>query len=103
MGAQVRAFHPAGMEQAKLVLQNVTYCDEPYSCADRADCVVIVTEWEQFRALDLPRMKQQMACPVLIDLRNVYASEDLSQHGFMYVGVGRSDAVSPRKASRLLG
>jgi len=96
MGAQVRAFDPAGMEQAKLVLQNVTYCDGPYSCVDGADCAVIVTEWEQFRALDFARMKQHMACPVLIDLRNVYATEDLSQHGFMYVGVGRASAVSPK-------
>jgi hypothetical protein len=53
MGARVRAFDPAGMEQAKLVLPDVTYCDGPYCCADGADGLVIVTEWEQFRALDL--------------------------------------------------
>jgi UDPglucose 6-dehydrogenase len=52
---------------------------------------VIVTEWEQFRALDLDRMRQQMACPVLIDLRNVYAGEDMDQRGFLYIGVGRSN------------
>jgi UDPglucose 6-dehydrogenase len=90
MGAQVRAFDPAGMEQAKLVLHNVTYSDGPYSCVEGADCAVIATEWEQFRALDFARMKQEMACPILIDLRNVYASDDLSQHGFVYVGVGRA-------------
>jgi UDPglucose 6-dehydrogenase len=90
MGAQVRAFDPAGMEQAKPLLRNVTYCDEPYSCADGADGVVIVTEWEQFRALDLERMKRCMACPVLIDLRNIYSSEDMAKYGFIYVGVGRS-------------
>jgi UDPglucose 6-dehydrogenase len=90
MGAQVRAFDPAGMDQAKLVLQNVTYSDGPYSCVEGADCAVIATEWEQFRALDFARMKQEMACPILIDLRNVYASDDLSQHGFVYVGVGRA-------------
>ena len=71
MGALVRAFDPAGIEQAKMVLPDVTFCDGPYSCADGADGLVIVTEWEQFRALDLPRIKQHMACPVLIDLRNV--------------------------------
>jgi UDPglucose 6-dehydrogenase len=94
MGAQVRAFDPAGMEQAKPLLPDVTYCDGPYSCADGADGVVIVTEWEQFRALDLEQMKQRMACPVLIDLRNIYAGEDMGKHGFLYVGIGRSGTTS---------
>jgi UDPglucose 6-dehydrogenase len=89
MGALVRAFDPAGMEQAKLILPDVTYCDDPYSCVDGADGVVIVTEWEQFRALDLNRMKQRMACPLLVDLRNVYSSDEMERHGFLYVGVGR--------------
>ena len=98
MGARVRAFDPAGMEQAKSVLPNVTYCDGPYSCADGADGLVIVTEWEQFRALDLDRVKQQMACPVMVDLRNIYSSEDVDRHGFFYVGLGRAAA---NKATRL--
>ena len=84
MGARVRAFDPAGMEQAKLVLPDVSYCDGPYSCADGADGLVIVTEWEQFRALDLDQMKQRMACPILIDLRNIYSSNDVDRHGFFY-------------------
>jgi UDPglucose 6-dehydrogenase len=90
MGALVRAFDPAGIEQAKIVLPDVTYCDGPYSCADGADGLVIVTEWEQFRALDLPRIKQHMACPVLIDLRNIYSRDEIEGHGFLYVGVGQS-------------
>ena len=90
MGAQVRVFDPAGMEQAKVLLPEVTYCDGPYSCADGADGLVIVTEWEQFRALDLQQIKQRMACPVLIDLRNIYSSEDMAKHGFSYVGIGRN-------------
>ena len=98
MGARVRAFDSAGMEQAKSVLPNVTYCDGPYSCADGADGLVIVTEWEQFRALDLDRVKQQMACPIMIDLRNIYSSEDVDRHGFFYVGLGRAAA---NKATRL--
>ncbi|MGH9638014.1 MAG: UDP binding domain-containing protein, partial [Candidatus Angelobacter sp.] len=97
MGAKVRAFDPAGMEQAKMLLRDVTYCDGPYSCVDSADGLVIVTEWEQFRALDLNRMKQQMACPILVDLRNVYSSEDVAEHGFLYVGIGRPGHVdTPR-------
>jgi UDPglucose 6-dehydrogenase len=91
MGAKVRAFDPAGMEQAKELIPDVIFCDGPYSCVEAADGLVIVTEWEQFRALDFERMKQQMACPVLIDLRNVYSDEDMAQHGFLYVGVGRSE------------
>lgn len=99
MGARVRAFDPAGMEQAKLVLPDVSYCDGPYSCADGADGLVIVTEWEQFRALDLDQMKQRMACPILIDLRNIYSSNDVDRHGFFYVGLGRA---TPVKATRSL-
>jgi UDPglucose 6-dehydrogenase len=98
MGARVRAFDPAGMEQAKLVLPDVTYCEGPYSCADGADGLVIVTEWEQFRALDLDQMKERMACPILIDLRNIYSSDDLDRHGFFYIGLGRA---APVKATRL--
>src|SRR5271165_3161455 len=94
LGAKVRAFDPAGMKQAKELIPDVTFCDGPYSCADGADGVVIVTEWEQFRALDLEQMKQRMACPVLIDLRNIYSSEDIAKHGFLYFGVGRSPTAS---------
>ena len=98
MGATVRVIDPAGMEQAKLVLPDVTYCDGPYSCADGADGLVIVTEWEQFRALDLEQMKQRMACPILIDLRNIYSDDDIDRHGFFYVGLGRA---IPDKTVRL--
>jgi UDPglucose 6-dehydrogenase len=91
MGAMVRAFDPVGMEQAKALLPDVTYCDGPYSCVDGADGLVIVTEWEQFRALDLEQMKQRMACPVLVDLRNIYSNEDIGKLGFLYVGIGRSE------------
>jgi UDPglucose 6-dehydrogenase len=98
MGATVRAFDPAGMGHAKMVLPDVTYCEGPYSCADGADGLVIVTEWEQFRALDLDRIKQQMACPVLIDLRNIYSRDDVEKHGFFYMGVGKP---APRVTMRL--
>jgi UDPglucose 6-dehydrogenase len=96
MGAMVRAFDPVGMEHAKALLPNVVYCDGPYSCADGSDGVVIVTEWEQFRALDLKLMKQRMACPLLVDLRNIYSSEEIENHGFLYVGIGRKSAHAPR-------
>jgi UDPglucose 6-dehydrogenase len=92
MGASVRAYDPAGMEQARALLGDVTYCDDAYACADGADALVIVTEWEQFRALDLARLKQIMARPIVIDLRNIYRPDELARHGFTYVGVGRPSA-----------
>lgn len=90
MGAKIQVYDPAGMEQAKKVLENVSYCDDPYVCANAASAIVIVTEWEQFRALDFARLKQVMAAPVLVDLRNVYRAEEVARHGFTYAGVGRS-------------
>ena len=89
-GARVRAYDPVGVEQARGVLTDVTFCDGPYSCADGADAVVIVTEWEQFRALDLDRLKAVMASPVVVDLRNIYRAEEMVGRGFIYESVGRS-------------
>ncbi len=90
MGAGVRAYDPAGMEQAKQLLTEVEFCDDPYNCADRADVLVIVTEWEQFRALDFDRLKAVMKRPVLVDLRNVYRAGDVN--GFSYHSIGRPRA-----------
>jgi UDPglucose 6-dehydrogenase len=89
MGANVRVFDPVGMEQAKQVLTNVTYCQGAYDCIENADAAVVVTEWEQFRALDLERVKSLMACPVIVDLRNIYRPEDMKKRGFAYIGVGK--------------
>ena len=90
LGAKIRAYDPEGMEQSKTELSEICYCDGPYSCADGADALVIVTEWEQFRALDLDRLKRVMACPVIIDLRNIYQPQDVIAHGFRYESVGRN-------------
>src|SRR6478752_2257921 len=90
MGAAVRAYDPVGMEQAKSVIGNVTFCDDAYSCAKGAAALVIVTEWEQFRALDFDRLKTIMAQPVLVDLRNVYQPDEMSRRGFAYEGIGRA-------------
>jgi UDPglucose 6-dehydrogenase len=89
-GARVRAYDPVGVEQARALLPDVAFCDGPYSCAEGADAVVIVTEWEQFRALDLDRLKSVMAAPVVVDLRNIYRAEDMVGRGFIYESVGRS-------------
>jgi UDPglucose 6-dehydrogenase len=91
LGAAVRAYDPVGMEQAKKVLPELTYCEDAYECARGAHALVLCTEWEQFRALDLDRLKQVMAeKPAIIDLRNVYLPEDIKKRGFLYEGVGRS-------------
>jgi UDPglucose 6-dehydrogenase len=89
MGAKVRAHDPAGMEQARKELPDVEYCDDPYVCVRGADALVIVTEWVQFRALDLDRLKSEMAQPVVVDLRNIYRQDDMSAHGFVYESIGR--------------
>ena len=89
-GARVRAYDPVGVEQARSVLSDVTLCDGPYACAEGAHAVVIVTEWEQFRALDLDRLKAVMAAPIVIDLRNIYRAEEMVGRGFIYESVGRS-------------
>jgi UDPglucose 6-dehydrogenase len=88
-GAKVRAHDPIGMEQAKKELSGIEYCDDPYSCALGADALVIVTEWRQFRALDLARIKTSMATPVIVDLRNIYRPEDVRSAGFKYESIGR--------------
>jgi UDPglucose 6-dehydrogenase len=94
MGARVRAFDPAGMAQAQVQMPNVAYCENAYDCADGADALVIVTEWEQFRALDLERLRDLMATPVIVDLRNVYRPEEVQRHGFAYASVGRASEDS---------
>lgn len=92
LGAQVRAYDPASMKQARELLSNVVYCESAYECAENAHALVIVTEWEEFRALDLVRLRDVMASPVVVDLRNIYQPEDLTRHGFSYACVGRSSA-----------
>jgi UDPglucose 6-dehydrogenase len=89
MGAKVRVYDPVGMEQAKTQLTSVTYCDDAYSCAEGASALVLVTEWEQFRALDFSRLKKVMARTVMVDLRNIYSAEEVTRHGFAYESVGR--------------
>jgi UDPglucose 6-dehydrogenase len=89
MGARVRAYDPIGMAQAKQVLPDVTLCEGPYACAEGADALVIVTEWEEFRALDLDRLKEVMRAPVVVDLRNIYRPDEMTRRGFVYESVGR--------------
>ena len=88
-GVAVRAYDPEGMEPAQRMMPELTYCRDAYEAATGADAVVIVTEWDAFRALDLAKLKAIMAAPVLVDLRNVYRREDVEAAGFAYTAVGR--------------
>jgi len=88
-GATVRAYDPEGMEQAKALLEGVTYCEGAYQAMEGADAAVIVTEWDAFRALDFERMGQLLRTRLLVDLRNLYDRDDVERLGFRYVAVGR--------------
>jgi UDPglucose 6-dehydrogenase len=92
-GASIRAYDPEGMATAKQMMEGLEWAVDAYDAAVGADCLVLVTEWNAFRSLDLKRIKDLMAEPCLVDLRNVYRSKDVSAAGFRYVSVGRpSDA-----------
>ena len=88
-GATVRAFDPQGMAEAKRLLDDVVWCDDAYSAMAGADCLAIVTEWNEFRALDLARAKALLAAPVLVDLRNIYQPDEMARAGFEYHSIGR--------------
>ncbi|MEM7703613.1 MAG: UDP-glucose/GDP-mannose dehydrogenase family protein [Pseudomonadota bacterium] len=88
-GVTVAAFDPEGMEQAKPLMPNVEMCGDPEAAIEGADVVVIVTEWDAFRAIDLNRVRELANEPVLVDLRNIYNPEDVRALGFKYASVGR--------------
>ncbi|WP_267414615.1 MULTISPECIES: UDP-glucose/GDP-mannose dehydrogenase family protein [unclassified Sphingomonas] len=88
-GVTVRSYDPEGMTAAKMVMPNLTYCKDAYEAANGAHAVVVVTEWDAFRALDLAKLKELMVVPVLVDLRNVYCRGDVEAAGFGYTAVGR--------------
>jgi UDPglucose 6-dehydrogenase len=89
MGAKVKAFDPAAMEEAKAVFPGLEYGEDAYDVATGADALVLVTEWNQFRRLDLLRIKGLLKNPIFIDLRNVYDPDQMRRLGFNYCGVGR--------------
>jgi UDPglucose 6-dehydrogenase len=89
-GATVRGYDPEGIEQARGLMPDVEYHDNPYRAAEGADAAVLVTEWDVLRALDLRRMARSMAQPILVDLRNVYPPEDVEQAGLRWFGIGKA-------------
>ena len=94
-GANIRAYDPEGMAAAAPLLGEIAYTDSAYAAAEDASAIVIVTEWDAFRALDFARLKAVMAVPVLVDLRNIYRADDLAAAGFIYRSVGRPGDGEP--------
>ena len=94
-GAKIAAFDPEAMEQAEKHLENVDWKKDPYAVADGADALVIITEWNEFRALDMERIGESMRTRRLIDLRNIYKTQDMAQAGFHYISIGRPE-VAPK-------
>jgi UDPglucose 6-dehydrogenase len=88
-GAQLRAFDPEGIDEARKVLDGVTWCEDGYSAMNGADAVVILTEWNEFRALDMARTKSLLRAPLMIDLRNIYSPQEMARNGFDYISIGR--------------
>ena len=97
MGAVIRAYDPGAIENSKKIFENVTYCGDAYETADGADALVIATEWNEFRALKLERIKKLLKQPLIIDLRNVYDPQRMKAEGFTYISVGRNEDVRVRE------
>jgi UDPglucose 6-dehydrogenase len=100
-GAKLRAFDPEGMEEAKKQLSGIEYAATAYEAMEGADALVLLTEWNEFRALDLGRVKALLRTPTVIDLRNVYKPAQMAEAGFFYFSIGRS-AVDPALAQQRL-
>ena len=96
-GAKVRAYDPVGMDEARKVLDGVVWCRDAYDAMEGADAMALITEWNEFRGLDLGRTKSLLKSPVVVDLRNVYKPEEMAAAGFYYFSIGRP-AVTPRVA-----
>jgi UDPglucose 6-dehydrogenase len=92
-GAAIRAYDPEGMAEARTLLPDLVYCASAYEAMEGADALVLVTEWNEFRALDLARVKALLTAPVIVDLRNIYKPDAMAEAGFRYTSIGRQPAT----------
>lgn len=92
-GVRLRAYDPAAMAKARVLLSDVTFGHDAYEVAEGCDAVLLVTEWNEFKQLDMPRLRDAMAFPLLVDGRNVYEPEAMTRLGFIYCGVGRGQPI----------
>ncbi|RMH28236.1 MAG: UDP-glucose/GDP-mannose dehydrogenase family protein [Candidatus Hydrogenedentota bacterium] len=88
-GAKIRAYDPVAMENAKAILQDVVFCKSAYDAAENVDAVVIVTDWNEFKLLNLDKLREKMKQPIIFDGRNIYQPERVKKYGFEYVSIGR--------------
>ena len=88
-GATIKAFDPEAMEEAEKLMDGLNYAENAYEAVDGADAMIILTEWDQFRALDLERIKASLKSDIVVDLRNIYSPEDMAKRGFEYTSIGR--------------
>jgi UDPglucose 6-dehydrogenase len=102
-GAIVRAFDPEGTNEAKKLLSGVNFCANAYEAMEGAHALVIITEWNEFRALDLARVRSLLKTPTIVDLRNIYKPADMAEAGFFYFSIGRDPAEPRRPAARAAG
>ena len=98
-GARVRAYDPQGLAAARNLLNGVDWCEDAFSALDGADCLAVVTEWNEFRALDLARVKSLLKTPVVVDLRNVYRPAEMRDAGFDYYSIGRAPVRAGRRVA----
>src|SRR3989344_5450032 len=90
-GAKIKAYDPESMERSKEILSDIEYCENPYDAAENADALLILTEWDEFKGLDLKKLKSLMKHHLIIDGRNIYNPDDMKKEGFNYVSIGRGD------------
>jgi UDPglucose 6-dehydrogenase len=102
-GATVRAFDPEGTNEARKLLSGVNFCANAYEAMEGAHALVIITEWNEFRALDLARVRSLLKTPTIVDLRNIYKPADMAEAGFFYFSIGRDPAEPRRPAARAAG
>jgi len=105
-GARIRAFDPEGIAEAKKLMPELDYCSDPYEAMDGADALILITEWNAFRALDLARVKRLLRRPLVIDLRNIYKPEEMTAIGLAYHSIGRpstSASASAPPSLRVIG
>jgi UDPglucose 6-dehydrogenase len=98
-GARIRAFDPEGMDEAKKLMPELVYCRDAYQTMEGADALILLTEWNEFRGLDLGRVRDLLASPLVIDLRNIYQPQEMAAAGFSYLSIGRP----ARRAARISG
>ncbi|MBN4049034.1 UDP-glucose/GDP-mannose dehydrogenase family protein [archaeon AH-315-M20] len=92
-GAKIKAYDPEAMEKAKSILKDVEFCKDPYEVCNNSDVLLILTEWNEFKEMDLKKIKSLLKNPLIIDGRNIYNPEDMQKEGFSYISIGRKDVV----------